>query len=143
MIGGTRPSRNPAGRAGFLSNLLALANALATFFESRVALFTSESKQALVQAAVLVGCLIGALIFFLFGYIFLVASAVFGIANALDVDWVWIALCAAGAHFVLAFILVLIARSQMRKRPFPETATELKKDREWLKNLDQTSRPLN
>lgn len=143
MIGGARPSRNPAGRTGFLTNLLALANAFATFFETRAALFTSESKQALLQAAVLIGCLVAALIFFIFGYIFLVASAVVGVAHLLQVDWIWIALCAAGAHFLLAIIFVLIGRGQLRKRPFPETAIELKKDREWLKKLDQTSKPLN
>ena len=42
-------SRNPAGHAGLLDNLLALASALAGFFESRFALFSKESKAALVQ----------------------------------------------------------------------------------------------
>jgi uncharacterized membrane protein YqjE len=141
MIRETTRSRNPAGRAGFLTNLLALANALASFFESRAALFATESKHALVQLLALVACLVAALVFFVFGYVFLLASAVGTVASLLDVPWVWVALGAAGAHFVIAFVFVLIGRSRLRRRPFPETAAELKKDREWLKNLDQTSTP--
>jgi uncharacterized membrane protein YqjE len=34
----------------------------------------------------------------------------------------------------------LVARTKARKAPFRETAAELKKDREWLKNLDETTR---
>ena len=40
----TTRSRNPAGHAGLLENLLALLNALAEFFESRFALLAEESK---------------------------------------------------------------------------------------------------
>ena len=48
-------SRNPAGHAGLLENLLALSSALTEFFESRFALFAQESKAALVQLLVLAG----------------------------------------------------------------------------------------
>jgi uncharacterized membrane protein YqjE len=136
-------SRNPAGHAGLLNNLLALLNALAGFIESRLALFTKESKLALVQALVLVACLIGAFMLFAFGYVFLVAAAIVGIAHLAQVSWVWIAVAAAGVHFVFALICLLIARSQAKEPPFREISAELKKDREWLKNLDQTSRPTN
>lgn len=140
MIGEATPSRNPAGRAGFLPNVLSLANALASLFASRAALFASESRSALLQLVGLLACALGALVFFAFGYLFLLASAVAGIASTFDLPWVWVALVVAGLHFVLAFVLILIARSRLRQ-PFPETAAELKKDREWLKNLEQTSRP--
>jgi uncharacterized membrane protein YqjE len=140
MISETPRSRNPAGHAGLLENLFALASALAEFFEGRLALVAQESKAALVQLLVLAGCLILALILFAFGYGFLVASAVAGLAQVVQVSWLWIALAVAGVHFVIALILLLVARSQMTKPLFRATASELKKDREWLKNLDETSR---
>ena len=143
MAGETRRFRNPAGHAGLLNNLLSLVNALADFLESRIGLFTAESKTALVHILVLVGCLGAAAILGLFGYIFLIASAIVGAAHFFGVSWVWIALIAAGVHFVLALLCLLIARSRMKKPMFESTAVELKKDREWLKNLDKKSLSTN
>jgi uncharacterized membrane protein YqjE len=143
MAGETMRFRNPAGHAGLLHNLVSLLNSLAGFLESRLALFAKESKTALVHVLVLVGCLAGAAVLALFGYIFLVASAIFGVAHALHVSWVKIALLAAGLHFVLAFVCVMIARSRMNKSMFEMTGAELKKDREWLKNLNKESRSTN
>ncbi len=143
MISESSRSRNPAGHAGLLENLLALTSALAEFFESRVALVAQESKAALAQLLVLASCLILALILFAFGYGFLVASVVAGLAQVARISWLWIALAAAGLHFVIALILLLVARSRMTKPLFRATASELKKDREWLKNLDETNQSTN
>jgi uncharacterized membrane protein YqjE len=140
MAGETMRFRNPAGHAGFLHSLVSLLNSVVGFLESRIALFAKESKTALVHVLVLVGCLAGAAFLVLFGYIFLVASAVFGIAHALHMSWVKVSLMAAGLHFLLAFGCVMIARSRMHKSMFEMTGTELKKDREWLKNLDKKNR---
>jgi uncharacterized membrane protein YqjE len=137
MAGETMRFRNPAGHAGLVHNLVSLVNSLAGFLESRVALFAKESKTALVHVLVLVGCLVGAAILVLFGYVFLVASAIFGLAHALHVSWVKIALGAALLHFVLAFICVMVAKSRMNESLFEMTGAELKKDRQWLKNLDK------
>jgi hypothetical protein len=65
------------------------------------------------------------------------------IARVAQVEWVWVAFAAAGVHFVLVLALWLAARAIMNKRPFQELAVELRKDREWLKNLEHTSRPMN
>jgi uncharacterized membrane protein YqjE len=135
MISETTRSRNPAGHASLLANLLALASTLAEFFESRFALFAQESKAALVQLLVLAGCLILALVLFVFGYVFLIASAVVGVAHLARISWLWTALVAAGLHFVVTLILLLVVRSRMNKPLFRATVSELKKDREWLKNL--------
>jgi uncharacterized membrane protein YqjE len=143
MAGDTMRFRNPAGHAGLLHTLVSLVNSLAGFLESRIALFAKESKTALVHVLVLVGCLAGAAILALFGYVFLIASAVFGIAKALHVSWIWISLGAAGLHFGLALICVLVARSRMHKSMFEMTGVELKKDREWLKNLDKKNPSTN
>jgi uncharacterized membrane protein YqjE len=143
MAGDSMRFRNPAGHAGLLHNLLALVNDLAGFLESRIGLLAKESKTALVQVLVLVACLTAAGVFALFGYVFLLASAIAGIAHALHISWIWITLAAAGLHFILALIFVLIARSRMKKSMFAATAAELKKDREWLKNLDKKNLSTN
>lgn len=143
MAGETMRFRNPAGHAGLLHNLVSLVNSLAGFLETRIALFARESKTVLVQVVVLVACLAAAAFLTVLGYIFLVTSVIAGVAHSLQVSWVKIALIAAGVHFVLAFVCVVIARSRMTKSMFEMTAAELKKDREWLKNLDKKNRSTN
>jgi uncharacterized membrane protein YqjE len=143
MAGETMRFRNPAGHAGLLHNLVSLLNSVAGFLESRIALFAKESKTALVHVLVLVACLAAAAFLAVFGYIFLVASAIVGLAHALHISWVKMALMAAGLHFILAFVCVMIARSRMNKSMFEMTGVELKKDREWLKNLDKENRSTN
>ena len=143
MAGETMRFRNPAGHAGLLNNLVSLLNSVAGFLEARLALVSKESKTALVHVLVLVGCLAAAAFLAVFGYIFLVASAIVGLAHAFHISWVKMALMAAGLHFVLAFVCVMIARSRMNKSMFEMTGAELKKDREWLKNLDKKSRSTN
>jgi len=143
MAGETMRSRNAAGHAGLLNNLLAFFTDLAGFVESRFALFAKESKILLVQMLALAACLLAALMFFAFGYVFLIVGAVVSLARVAQISWVWVALIAAGLHFLLAIICLLIARNRMIKSPFPELAAELKKDREWLRNLEQTKRSTN
>ena len=143
MAGETMRFRNPAGHAGLLNNLVSLLNSVAGFLEARIALVGKESKTALVHVLVLVACLAAAAFLAVFGYIFLVASAIVGLAHVFHVSWVKMALMAAGLHFILAFVCVMIARSRMNKSMFEMTGAELKKDREWLKNLDKKSHSTN
>jgi uncharacterized membrane protein YqjE len=139
MISKSPRSRNPAGHAGLLENLLALVSALADFFESRFALLAEESKAAAVQVLILVGCLIFALLLSALGYVFLITGVIVGLAHLAGISWPWIALAAAAAHFIIALVLLLVARSRITKPLFRTTLAELKKDREWLKNLDTTN----
>ena len=139
MISDRPRSQNPAGRAGLLENLLALVSALADFFDSRFALLAEESKVAAVQVLILVGCLIFALLLSALGYVFLITGAVVGLAQLAGISWPWKALAAAAVHFIIALVLLLVARSRITKPLFRTTLAELKKDREWLKNLDATN----
>jgi len=139
MISESPRSRNPAGHAGLLENLLALVTALAEFFESRFALVAQESKAAAVQLLILAGCLILALLLCALGYVFLITGVVVGLAHLLGISWAWIALAAAAVHFIIAMVLLLVARSRITKPVFRTTLAELKKDRQWLKNLDVTN----
>ena len=139
MISESPRPRNPAGHAGLLENLLALLTALAEFFESRFALVAQESKAAAVQVLILAGCLIFALLLCALGYIFLITGVVVGLAHLAGISWPWVALAAAAAHFIIALALLVVARSRITKPLFRNTRAELKKDREWLKNLDATN----
>ena len=139
MISESPRSRNPAGHAGLLENLLALVTALAEFFESRFALIAQESKAAALQVLILAGCLIFALLLCAMGYIFLITGVVVGLAHLAGISWPWIALAAAAVHFIIALALLVVARSRITKPLFRDTRAELKKDREWLKNLDATN----
>src|SRR6266480_4043681 len=104
MTGETMPSRNPAGRAGFLGSLLAFVNALAGFIESRLDLFAKESKTALWQLLGAIACIVGAVLSLVMGYAFLIVGAVAGIARLLHVPWLWVALAVGLIHFVLMLI---------------------------------------
>ena len=143
MASETHWSRNPAGHAGLLENLLALLSALAEFFESRFALAAQESKAAAVQLLILVGCVVAALALCVLGYIFLVVAAVAGLAHLMGTSWAVIVLAAAILHFLVAFALALVARSRIKKPVYRATRIELRKDREWLKNLDATNRSMS
>lgn len=133
------PSRNPAGHAGLLDNALGLLSAIVEFFEIRFAILGQESKYAALQLAIMVGCVIAALALCLMGYVFLVVSAVVGIAHLLGTSWPVVALVVALIHFIIAGVLLLIARSRITKPMFRDTRDELKKDREWLKTLNQST----
>src|ERR1700724_3298767 len=130
------PSGSRPRQTGFIGSLVALASALADFFESRGVLLASESKAALVQFLMAAVCVVGAVLFFAFGYIFLLATAVAAVARMANVSWLWVALAAAGLHFIIALIFLIVAGTGIKRPVFRETAAELKKDREWLKNLE-------
>ena len=133
------PSRNPAGHAGLLENLLALLSALVEFFEGRFALFAQESKGAALHLLVLLGCVILAGVLCMMGYVFIIVAAVVGLAHLVGTSWPVVALAAAILHFVIALGLLLVARSRITKPVFRTSIDELKKDREWLKHLDTTN----
>ena len=143
MISESSRSRNPAGHAGLFQNLFAFVNALAEFFESRFALLAEESKAAAVQLLILAGCLVFALLLCALGYVFLITGAVVGLAHLAGISWPWIALAAAGLHFIIALVLFLIAWSRITKPFFRVTLAEIRKDREWLRNLDATNQSTN
>ena len=130
--------RNPAGHAGLLNNLVALTNALAGFFESRITLFARESKTALVQLLLIAAAVITALVLVVSGYVFLIVSAIFGIAHAAGISWVWIALAMGLLHFLLAGGCGFFALMQIKKPMFQWSMAELKRDREWLKTQNKS-----
>jgi uncharacterized membrane protein YqjE len=132
-------SRNTTGHSGLLDNTLALLSAVAEFLESRFALAARESKAAALQVLILVSCVIAALALGVMGYVFLVVSVVVGLAHLVGTSWPVIALIAAVLHFIIAGVLLLFAHNRITKPIFRATVDELRKDREWLKNLNQST----
>lgn len=139
MTSESPPSHNPAGHSGFLGNALALLTAVAGFFESRLALAAKESKSAGLQILILVGSLLVAGVLCVMGYVFLIVSAIAGLAHLAGTSWPWIALIVGLVHFIIALVFLLVARSRISKPMFRDTVDELKKDREWLRNLNQST----
>src|SRR5260370_17048953 len=106
MISQTTRSRNPAGHAGLLKNLLALASALTDFFESRFTLLARESRTALVQLLVLTICVGLALVLCVFGCVFLIASAIVGLAHLFGISSPSPPLFSPLPHFIIPLPLL-------------------------------------
>ena len=141
MVGRPMPFRNPAGHAGLLQTLRSLVASLTQFLESRWQLAARESKAAVRHLLTLVACLIGAAVLSLFGYVFLIVFVIVEVAHLIGVSWIWVALGLALLHFVAALFCLIFARGQLKHPILRDTASVLKEDTEWLKNLDQTKRP--
>lgn len=129
---------NPAGHAGLIDNAIGLISALFAYVETRAALLAVESKAMLLQLAAVVGFALGALIAVIFGYIFILASLIVGIAHLTGVSWTWIALAVGLLHIALAVACVVLAKTKLTGRLYPETRAELKRDQQWLKSLGKT-----
>ena len=129
---------NPAGHAGLIDNAIGLISALFAYVETRAALLAVESKAMLLQLAAVIGFALGALIAVIFGYIFILASLIVGIAHLTGVSWTWIALAVGLLHIALAVACVVLAKTKLTGRLYPETRAELKRDQQWLKSLGKT-----
>jgi uncharacterized membrane protein YqjE len=132
-------SFNPAGHAGLIDNAIGFVSALFAYVETRAALLAVESKSMLLQLGLVVAFGVGAIIALVFGYIFVLASIVVGIAHAAGISWTWVALGAGLLHIVLAVVCVFLAKSKLRGRLYAETRMELKRDQQWLKSLGKTA----
>ena len=141
MAGRPMPLRNPAGHGGLRQNLTSLVGSSTQFLESRLQLAARESKSALLHLLTVAACLIAAAVLLILGYVFLIVFAIVWIAHLLGVSWIWTALGLAFLHFVAALVCLLVAQRQVKRPIFRETASVLKEDTEWLKNLDQTKIP--
>jgi uncharacterized membrane protein YqjE len=129
---------NPAGHAGLIDNAIGLISALFAYVETRAALLAVESKAMLLQLAAVIAFALAALIAVVFGYIFILASLIAGIAHGSGVSWTWIALGAGLLHVILAVVCVVLAKAKLTGRLYPETRAELKRDQQWLKSLGKT-----
>ena len=135
------PFRNPAGHKGLGANLSSFVSSATRFLESRLTLASREAKGALLRVVVMAVCAVAALLLLLTGYVFLIVFAIVGVARLIGISWIWVMLAVALLHFGGALFCLIIARAKMKGALFPNTSSVLQEDTEWLKNLDQKSRP--
>ena len=129
---------NPAGHVGLIDNGIGLISALFAYVETRAALMAVESKAMLLQLVAVVAFALAGLIAVVFGYVFILASLIVGVAHLTGVSWTWIALGVGLLHIGLAVACVLLGKSKLPGRLYPETRAELKRDQQWLKSLGKT-----
>ena len=141
MAGRPMPFRNPAGHQGLRQSLTALIASLTRFLQSRFQLAARESKAAVRHLVTIVACLVAAAVLILFGWVFLIIFVIVGVAHLIGISWIWTTLVIALLHFGIALFCLIIARAQLKHPLFCDTASVLKEDTEWLKNLDQTKLP--
>ncbi|MGI8890563.1 MAG: phage holin family protein [Chthoniobacterales bacterium] len=129
--------RNPAGHGGLRQNVASFVASLTQFIQTRIQLVAQEGKVALRHIVTLVAALLAAAVLLLFGYVFLVVFVVAEVAHLIGISWIWTALIVALLHFAGALVCLIIVRAQVKHPMFRDTASVLKEDTEWLKNLDQ------
>jgi uncharacterized membrane protein YqjE len=123
-------------RPGIFAHLAGLFASFTAYLRARLELAGIEAKEAAVHYAIIVALLIGALIVFVFGYLFLCFGLVFSIAALIDTKhaWIWVTFGMALLHLGAAAACVFLAKSRFSKPMFAVTLDELRKDQEWLTN---------
>lgn len=120
-------------KVGLFGHLSALLAAKLAYLKARLELAGIEGKEAAVHLGIIVGLAVVALVLVIFGYFFFVLFLVFLIGLAFGGNaWVWVMLGAAVVHFIIAGVLLLVAKTRLGVPLFPLTLEELKKDQEWL-----------
>ncbi len=133
--------RPRAGQTGLVQNLGRLVSSIVEFVAVRADLLAHEAKAAAGSLLIVAIALVAALLFLTLGYFFLLVSVVVAIAKFAGVSWIWVAVAGALLHFVLAIICLLVARAKLSPPPLAGFFSELGRDREFLKNIDETSNP--
>jgi uncharacterized membrane protein YqjE len=121
---------------GLLRNFSALLAANLAYLRARLQLAGLEGREAGVHYVVILALALAALVTVVFGYFFLIIAAVFLVALAFGGGnaWIWVTLGAAILHFLLAGLLLLVAKAKLTQPMFAATLDEFKKDQQWLKN---------
>ena len=83
--------------------------------------------------------LAAALLFVLFGHVFLMLFLGFSVAALFGVAWIWMTLGFAAIHFVGAFICTAHVRKNFGTPVFKITGAELKEDIATLTKLEQST----
>lgn len=103
------------------------------YLDARLRLVQIESKEAgtrILSVFILTVITLGA---FALGWLIAIPALIWWIADKYAQPWHLVAFSAAGAHIVLALILVIILKSKIaRLRLFEDTVGEFQKDRQWL-----------
>ena len=133
MIHQASDSRSP----GMIAHAAGLLAAFVRYFKARAALFGVEAKEAGVNYGVAAAVVVIALFLAVLAYVFLVITAVFGIAALFEGRNAWIGVMGVAALFHAggAAALVFYAMRRFKAGAFPITLEEFSKDQQWLTRL--------
>lgn len=135
MIYQATESRHP----GMFAHAASMLAALIRYFKARATLVGIEAKEAGVNYGVAAAFVVGALFLAVLAYVFLIITAVFGVAALFESRNAWIGVMGVTAllHAAVAALLVFIARRRFKAGAFPLTLDELSKDQQWLTKLSR------
>ena len=127
----------PPLRTGTISHFAGLLRNVMQYLSARLALAGLEAKEAGAHYGVAAVLIAGGIFVAVLGYVFLVTTAVFGIAAACGGKhaWIWAMAGAAILHLGGAAALIFLGYRRMRTGAFSSTREEFNKDKAWLNHL--------
>ncbi|MBK8040890.1 MAG: phage holin family protein [Verrucomicrobiaceae bacterium] len=123
----------PTASAGHSSRVAGLLRAVALYVEARGRLLQIEGQEAGVKASSLTGHVVLTLASLVIGWMLATPALIWMIAERSGWHWAKVALCGAGAHLFICFILLIALKARLKRlRLFEETFNQFRRDREWL-----------
>ena len=121
-------------RPDTLAHLSGFLGSVAQYCRARLALVGLEGKTAGLRYGIALALVAGGLFVGVLAYVFLVITAVFGVAAAWDWRHAWIVVLGIAAllHLAGAVALIFVAWREIKRGAFEVTLREFKKDQEWL-----------
>jgi uncharacterized membrane protein YqjE len=129
------PADEPETTHGIVAKLLSLGGSFGRHIQALLALAGHESKEAATLYLKLLAVVVAALVFMVFGYVFLLLFVAFSLAGIFGISWIWISLGLAVLHLVAAAIGGFYVKTHIVSPVFTSTSSELKKDFDALGRL--------
>ena len=129
------PASRQEAQGGLVAALLGFSSSLGRHLLAILSLAGLESREAAAVYLRVAAVFIAGLVFAVLGYVLVLFFLAFLLAMVFGVDWIWIALAFAVFHLGVAFFCAMYVRTNISAPVFPDTAAELKKDLEALKNF--------
>lgn len=133
MIWSTQPpERHTAADAGFSDHVRAFLGSALGYIRARLELAGLESREAFAVYGKIIGLLIAAIVFLLFGYVLLWIGLVALLGYLTGAHWGWFTLGASLLHFIGTALCLWAIKAGVGQPVFTETLKEFRKDQEWL-----------
>ena len=120
---------------GFIAHAKAWVAGALRYLKARLSLAGIEAREAAGKYGGAAALATGGFVLAIFGYVFLIICAVFGIAAAFDNEHAWILILGIAAllHIGGGLALFFLAWNRAKGGAFAVSIEELKKDQSWLK----------
>ncbi|MCF6313738.1 MAG: phage holin family protein [Verrucomicrobiales bacterium] len=100
----------------------------------RVKLFQLEAQEIRGELLLKLFVLLTAFLFFALAYVTMLAGAIAMLSIHFQWTWHKVLLCTGGAHLLIAFFLIMLAKKGLSHAAFRDSLKEIEKDRQWLEN---------